>query len=116
MNPFDDPSQRTGFEDDEPIEDDGEPLSVEEEEESSGPDDGYDMQMPGKRPRGASYGGKYPASKRWAAKRKPKVPDTDLAQYFGSIPAEKQIAICRAYASYLAAQHRGSTAAQKKTE
>lgn len=40
-----------------------------------------------------------------------KVPQTstDLARYFGKMPYERQIAICRAYASYLAAQRRGST-------
>lgn len=34
---------------------------------------------------------------------------TDLRIYFGRMPEDKQIAICRAYASYLSARRRGIT-------
>lgn len=50
----------------------------------------------------------------WSAKRACKTPRKapfpagggDLAEYFGDIEPSQQIAICRAYASYLAAQSR----------
>lgn len=41
------------------------------------------------------------------------VDDPELAEFFGDIPAAQQIAICRAYASYLAAQHRGKIASSR---
>lgn len=111
MNPFDDPSQRTGFEDD------GEPPSVEEWEDEEGSSSGEALEEPraGKRPRGSSYGGKYPASRSWMKKER-EASNVDLAKFFGRVPAQNQVAICRAYASLLAAQNRGLTAAQKKTE
>lgn len=39
--------------------------------------------------------------------------DPELAEFFGDIPPAQQIAICRAYASYLAAQHRGKIASSR---
>jgi len=112
MNPFDDPSQKTtGFEDDD--------VGDMEEEWGSSEEGSSGEEPPepraGKRPRGASYGGKYPASRRWMKKERTTA-NTDLAAYFGNVPAQNQVAICRAYASLLAAQNRGLTAAQKKTE
>jgi hypothetical protein len=112
MNPFDDPSQKaTGFEDDD---------VGEMEEEWGSSEEGPSSEEPvepraGKRPRGSSYGGKYPASRNWMKKREAAA-QVDLAKFFGNVPAQNQVAICRAYASLLAAQNRGLTAAQKKTE
>lgn len=40
--------------------------------------------------------------------------DPELAEFFGDIPPAQQIAICRAYASYLAAQHRGKIASSRR--
>nr|WAE42730.1 MAG: hypothetical protein [Cressdnaviricota sp.] len=111
MNPFDDPSQKGSQ-----FDDDGEPPSLEEWDEEEGSSSGEAMEEPraGKRPRGSSYGGKYPASRSWMKTQRAKA-QVDLAAYFGPIPPQQQIAICRAYASLLSAQHRGLTAVQKKT-
>jgi len=116
MNPFDDPSQRTGFEDDDvgPLAEDEVWSSGEGEFSSEEPSE----PRAGKRPRGASYGGKYPASRHWmkkTARARTMESNTDLAEYFGQVPAQQQVAICRAYASYLAAQNRGKTAVGKET-
>lgn len=39
--------------------------------------------------------------------------DPELAEFFGDIPPAQQISICRAYASYLAAAHRGKLASSR---
>lgn len=68
---------------------------------------GYKAPRAMKRPRGPSS----PVSEEQDPELDVKVSatSTDLARYFGNMPYERQIAICRAYASYLAAQRRGST-------
>lgn len=39
----------------------------------------------------------------------------DLADFFGDVPREKQISICRAYGSYLAALERAAQPVAKRT-
>jgi len=39
----------------------------------------------------------------------------DLADFFGNVPREKQISICRAYGSYLAALERAAQPVAKRT-
>jgi len=58
------------------------------------------------------YLGELPGPTSWAQKRKRERDEVmlDLADFFGSVPREKQISICRAYGSYLAALERAAHA------
>lgn len=99
--------------------DDDEPESVGSSESGSaetGAPEQEASHRAGKRPR-KSYGGKYPASQHYAKRATLDRDDhgTDLARFFRGVPHKEQVAICRAYASYLTAQNRGQAAAEKKT-
>jgi len=54
---------------------------------------------------------------KWQAKRKRERDEElhDLADFFGDVPREKQISICRAYGSYLAALERAAQPVAKRT-
>jgi len=58
------------------------------------------------------YLGELPGPSSWSQKRKRERDEVmlDLADFFGSVPREKQISICRAYGSYLAALERAAHA------
>jgi len=63
------------------------------------------------------YLGELPGATSWAQKRKRERDEVmlDLADFFGSVPREKQISICRAYGSYLAALERAAATPAKRT-
>lgn len=54
---------------------------------------------------------------KWQGKRKRERDEAflDLADFFGAVPREKQISICRAYGSYLAALERAAQPVAKRT-
>lgn len=128
MNPFDEekPAGRSQLprpyqweEDDGP--DAVEEIDSQEDGGSEGPSDEEPMQElahhAGKRPR-SSYASKMPATRHYERGGVLARDDNgvDLARYFRGVPHKEQVAICRAYASYLAAQNRGQAAAAKKNE
>jgi len=63
------------------------------------------------------YLGELPGPRAWATKRKRERDEAflDLADFFGDVPREKQISICRAYGSYLAALERAAQPVAKRT-